>query len=123
MKYFIFLFLWISAVGFANEIRSIQGQKVVMFSAKTALSVQKILADSSLSKVEKVGELKIVFRKETKYCSTVGKTFKPELEAKCTKLLFGNYFAEDLVAQGLDESELTQVQTTLSQYFTLLLLF
>lgn len=107
----------------ANEVRTVRGQKVVMFTTHTATMVELTLADGALSKVEQVEKLKKIFKDETKYCAVVAKAFKPSLEAKCKKLLYGNYFAEDLVSQGFETSEQEGTQLTLSKYFTLLLLY
>ncbi len=107
----------------ANEVRTIRGQKVVMFTTHTATMVELTFANGTLSKMEQAEKLKKIFRDETKYCTVVAKTFKPSLEAKCKKLLYGNYFAEDLVSQGFETSEQEGTQVTLSKYFTLLMLY
>lgn len=113
----------LSTAVIANEVRTFDGQKVVMFTKSTSTQVELIMGNGSITKDQQVERLKKVFQTETKYCAIAEKTFKKQLEAKCKKLLFGNYFAEDLVSQGYETTEIEDTRLTLSKYFTLLLLF
>lgn len=130
MKTILILFTFLfSAAVFGNEIRVFQGEKVVMFKKSTSLSVEAVLRNRNLSDEQMTSRLNRIFKSETLYCKIAGMTLahpnRPakDMEARCNSLLFEGAFTKELVMTKLEEEELSDLHTTLSQYFTLLLLF
>ena len=125
---FIVLGLMFSLSSFANEVITLNGQRIVLFKPNTAKAVSKVFisdADDSL----KIESLKKIFSREKTYCQVAGNTFADvnhsaaELTETCNKLLTKKSFYEMMLNETPTPTSDYEFLLVLSQFFTLILLF
>lgn len=120
--------LMFSLSSFANEVITLEGQKVVLFKLSTAKEVSKVFV-SDVDDSSKIESLKKIFVKEKKYCQLAGVTLADVnntpavLTEKCNRLLTKNTFYEMMLNDTPTPSTPQEFQILLSQFFTLVLLF
>lgn len=108
---------------FANEVITINGQKLVLFKLTTAKEVSKVFQMNADDAV-KIEGLKKIFAKEKTYCQVAAETFEnDELVEKCNRLLTKKYFYEMMLNDTPAPTTPKEFQIILSQFFTLTLLF
>lgn len=107
----------------ANEVITVNGQKLVLFKLSTAKEVSQVFQMETDDSV-KIESLKRIFAKEKTYCQAAAETFENEsLEEKWNKLLTKKYFYEMMLNDTPAPTTPKEFQLILSQFFTLTLLF
>lgn len=125
---FVLIGLLFSLSSFANEVITLNGQKVVLFKLGTAKEVSKVFI-SNVDDSKKIERLKKIFAKEKTFCQIAGETFADvnhnpaEVTAKCNRLLTKKSFYEILLNDTPTPTSDYEFLLVLSQFFTLILLF
>ncbi len=125
---FVVFGLLFSLSSFANEVITLNGQKIVLFKANTAKDVSKVFVADAEDTV-KIERLKKIFSKEKSYCRIAGVTFADvnntpaELTEKCNRLLTKKSFYEMMLNDTPSHTSDYEFLLVLSQFFTLILLF
>lgn len=129
MKYlFLIIGLLISLSSFANEVITLNGQKIVLFKPNTAKEVSKVFISDADESV-KIESLKKIFGKEKTYCRIAGETLADinttpsELAEKCNRLLTKKSVFEMMLNDTPTPTSHYEFLLVLSQFFTLILLF
>lgn len=120
--------LMFSLSSFANEVITLNGQRIVLFKPNTAKQVSKVFVSDADDSV-KIESLKKIFAKEKGYCQIAGATFADvnhtpaEMTEKCNRLLTKKSFYEMMLNDTPSPTSDYEFLLVLSQFFTLILLF
>lgn len=124
----ILITLIFSFSSFANEVITLNGQKIVLFKPATAKQVSKVFL-SDVEDAAKIESLKKIFAKEKTFCQVAGATFADvnntpaDVTEKCKRLLLKKSFYEMMLNDTPSPTSDYEFLLVLSQFFTLILLF
>jgi hypothetical protein len=129
VKYLLMVIGFLFSISsFANEVVTLNGQRIVLFKPATAKAVSKVFI-SDAEDSAKIESLKKIFAKEKKYCQLAAQNFADinntaiEMTQKCNRLITKKSFYEMILNDTPTPTSDYEFLLVLSQFFTLILLF
>lgn len=124
----------IGAQVWANDVTSINGQKVVLFKLPTVLSLDEVFK-SNPSNEQAAMQIQQILKSEVievtggeSYCDTASKVYATrnssheDTKAKCLKILTSKFLPKDMAADRPEYNSLIELQESASAYVALLIL-